>query len=112
MYLENTIYYNIYDNDYVSRYRSDDVMYSRMREVSNRLEGIDNGGGGEGSQLYYDVVYKEERPYISKNILKNNYTRYDELLMDHNTMYDMKSNNRNMNMKGVIGRIKYLMCCM
>jgi hypothetical protein len=125
MYLENTIYYNIYDNDYVSRYRSDDVMYSKMREVSNRLERMDNGrsGGGEGggNELYYDVAYKEERPYSSKNILKNNYTLYDELLMDHNTMYNMKNSNANMNMnvtmtmnttmKSVIRRIKELMCC-
>lgn len=119
MYLENTIYYNIYDNDYVSRYRSDDVMYSRMREVSNRLERMDNGRGGEGggNELYYDVAYKEERPYSSKNILKNNYTLHDELLTDHNTMYNMKSSNGNMNMnitvtmKSVIRRIKELICC-
>jgi len=115
MYLENTIYYDIFDNENSSRNRSNDIYYNRMKEVSNKLERMDEG-------LYYDVAYKEERSYNTKNILKNNYTRnnytrYDELIMDHNTMYNMKnsnseSNNSNRIMKSVIGRIKELMCCL
>lgn len=102
MYLENAIYYNIFDNENASRDRTNDIYYSRMREVSNRLERMDGG-------LYYDVAYKEDR---TKNILKNNYTRYDELIMDNNTMYNIKSNNLFHNKKTVMGYIKELMCCL
>lgn len=105
MYLENAIYYNIFDNEDSSRNRSNDIYYSRMKEVSNRLERMDGG-------LYYDVAYKEDRTYNTKNILKNNYTRYDELIMDNNTMYNIKSNNLFNNKKTVMGYIKELMCCL
>jgi hypothetical protein len=76
-------------------------MYSRMREVSNRLEKMDSG------RLYYDVAYKEDRPYNTKN----NYMLYDELLTDHNTMYNIKNDNGNNKSKSMVDMIKGLICC-
>lgn len=101
-------YVSKYKNDYVSKYKNDDVMYNRMTETSNRLYRM-NG------DIYYDVAYKENNIYN----FKNNYTQYNELIMDNNTMYNIidrnnniiDRNNSNNKWQKIIGFVKNVICC-